>query len=85
MYFCLNAPHYHRWSDEFPPLQDAVVDAAIATGARLVVLENLYMYGPTAGAAMTESTPINPTSTRSGCGPGCPPSSATLTSEVGWR
>ena len=28
VYFCLNAPHYHRWADEFPPLQDAVVDAA---------------------------------------------------------
>ena len=51
--------------EEFPPLQDAVVDAAGAAGARLVVLENLYMYGPTGGATMTESTPINPTSTKS--------------------
>ena len=65
MYFCLNAPHYHRWAEEFPPLQDAVVDAASAAGARLVVLENLYMYGPTGGAPMTESSPVNPTSTKS--------------------
>ena len=65
MYFCLNAAHYHRWAQEFPPLQDAVVDAASAAGARLVVLENLYMYGPTGGATMTESTPVNPISTKS--------------------
>ena len=65
VYFCLNAPHYHRWVEEFPPLQDAVVDAADAAGARLVVLENLYMYGPSGGAPMTESSPVNPTSTKS--------------------
>ncbi len=65
VYFCLNAPHYDRWAEEFPPLQDAVVDAAGAAGARLVVLENLYMYGPTGGAAMTETTPVDPTSTKS--------------------
>jgi len=65
VYFCLNAPHYHRWPQEFPPLQAAVVDAARAAGARLVVLENLYMYGPTGGAPMTESTPVNPTSKKS--------------------
>ena len=28
VYFCLNAPNYHRWPQEFPPLQDAVVGAA---------------------------------------------------------
>lgn len=65
VYFCLNAPNYHRWPEEFPPLQAAVVDAASAAGARLVVLENLYMYGPTGGAPLTESTPVNPTSKKS--------------------
>jgi len=25
VYFCLNASNYHRWPQEFPPLQDAVV------------------------------------------------------------
>ena len=60
VYFCLNAPSYHRWPEEFPPLQDAVLSAATASGARLVVLENLYCYGPTGGAPMTESTPSRP-------------------------
>ena len=64
VYFCLNAVHYDRWPQEFPPLQYAVLDAASAAGARLVVLENLYMYGPTGGAPMTESTPRNPTGTK---------------------
>lgn len=64
VYFCLNAPHYHRWATEFPPLQHAVVDAAKAAGAKLVVLENLYMYGPSA-APLRETTPINPTSAKS--------------------
>ena len=65
VYFCLNAPSYHRWPEEFPPLQDAVVAAAREAGARLVVLENLYAYGPTGGAPMTESTPMRPESDKS--------------------
>jgi nucleoside-diphosphate-sugar epimerase len=64
VYFCLNAPHYHRWASEFPPLQNAVVDAAKAADAKLVVLENLYMYGPSNGP-LRETTPVNPTSTKS--------------------
>lgn len=64
VYFCLNAPNYHRWADEFPPLQQAVLGAARAAKARLVVLENLYMYGPTP-TPLSETTPINPTSSKS--------------------
>jgi hypothetical protein len=64
VYFCLNAPHYHRWAEEFPPLQRAVVGAARASSAKLVVLENLYMYGPTSGP-LRETTPVNPTSAKS--------------------
>jgi nucleoside-diphosphate-sugar epimerase len=64
VYFCLNAPHYHRWVEEFPPLQHAVLSAARSADAKLVVLENLYMYGPTVGP-LNETTPINPTSAKS--------------------
>ncbi len=60
VYFCLNALSYHLWPEEFPPLQDSVLGAATASGSRLVVLENLYCYGPTGGAPMTESTPVRP-------------------------
>ena len=64
VYFCLNAPNYHRWAEEFPPLQRAVLGAAKSADAKLVVLENLYMYGPSAGP-LRETTPVNPTSAKS--------------------
>jgi nucleoside-diphosphate-sugar epimerase len=64
LYFCLNAPHYHRWAHEFPPLQRAVLAAAEAADAKLVALENLYMYGPSFGP-LRETTPVNPTSAKS--------------------
>jgi nucleoside-diphosphate-sugar epimerase/mannose-6-phosphate isomerase-like protein (cupin superfamily) len=55
VYLCLNAP-YDRWAAELPPLQDAVLAGAEAAGSKLVVLENLYMYGPHDGP-LTESLP----------------------------
>lgn len=56
VYQCLNPP-YHRWAEQFPPLQDAVVAAARSAGARYVSFENVYMYGDTGGAPMSETTP----------------------------
>jgi nucleoside-diphosphate-sugar epimerase len=57
VYQCLNAP-YAQWPDRFPPLQRGVLAAADGSGALLVVLENLYGYGPTAGQPMTEDLPL---------------------------
>ncbi len=56
VYQCLN-PAYHRWAEDFPPLQDAVVAAARHHGARYVSFENTYMYGDTQGRPLTEATP----------------------------
>jgi nucleoside-diphosphate-sugar epimerase len=64
VYFCLNAPHYDNWAREFPPMQRGVLAAAEAVGARLVVLDNLYAYGPTGGRDLVESLPANPTSAK---------------------
>jgi nucleoside-diphosphate-sugar epimerase len=64
-YFCLNAGNYARWSEEFPPLQDGVLAGAAAAGARLVVLDNLYAYGPTGGRDLVETLPARPTSAKS--------------------
>jgi len=55
VYLCLNAP-YDRWAEELPPLQDAVLAGAQAASSKLVVLENVYMYGPHDGP-LTESLP----------------------------
>lgn len=57
VYQCLNAP-YTDWPERFPPLQRGVMNAAERAGALLVSLENLYGYGPTAGAPMTEELPL---------------------------
>jgi len=57
-------PPYHRWPQEFPALQASVIQAAEASGALLVVAENLYGYGPT-DAALTEDLPLTAT-TRKG-------------------
>lgn len=64
IYFCLNAPNYQSWPQEFPPLQRAATHAATVTGARLVVLENLYSYGPTGGQTLTEDLPARATSAK---------------------
>ncbi|GAA2488905.1 NAD-dependent epimerase/dehydratase family protein [Streptomyces gobitricini] len=51
------APPYHRWADEWPPLASSAFEAAEATGAVLVMLGNLYGYGPVDGP-LTEDLPL---------------------------
>ena len=60
VYFCLNATNYARWAEEFPPLQAAVLAGAASAGARLVVLENLYAYGPPRGRRLVETMAADP-------------------------
>jgi nucleoside-diphosphate-sugar epimerase/mannose-6-phosphate isomerase-like protein (cupin superfamily) len=62
VYLCLNAP-YDRWAEDFPPLQEAVLAGAEAASSKLVVLENLYMYGPHEGP-LTEALPHAATETK---------------------
>lgn len=64
VYNCLNAP-YTAWPEQFPPLQAGVLAGAAAAGAKLVVMENVYMYGPTGGRPLTEDLPYT-TTTRKG-------------------
>ncbi|MFI9051035.1 NAD-dependent epimerase/dehydratase family protein [Streptomyces sp. NPDC053427] len=51
------APPYHRWASEWPPLASSLCAAAEATGAVLVMLGNLYGYGPVDGP-LTEALPL---------------------------
>ena len=44
VYFALNPP-YDRWPELFPSLQAGVLEGAASAGAKLVAMENLYMYG----------------------------------------
>lgn len=56
VYQCLNPP-YHQWPQLFPTLQRNVTRAAQAADATLVVMDNLYGYGPTGGLPLTEDLP----------------------------
>ena len=42
-------PEYHEWPEKFPPLIRAVLEGLSGSGARLVVGENLYLYGEVNG------------------------------------
>jgi nucleoside-diphosphate-sugar epimerase len=56
-------PAYTRWAQEFPSLTSAIADAAGAAGARLVLADNLYSYGPVDGP-LTEDLPPAATDTK---------------------
>jgi nucleoside-diphosphate-sugar epimerase len=53
-------PPYHAWVGNFDRMVDAVTAAVADAGARLVFVDNLYMYGPADGA-MTEASPEHAT------------------------
>jgi nucleoside-diphosphate-sugar epimerase len=57
-------PAYHRWPQEFPPMVATVIDAVAAQGARLIMVDNLYMYAPST-QPLTETSPTDVT-TRKG-------------------
>ncbi len=53
IYQTLNPP-YSEWAEQFPAMQKSVLYAARAHGARLVSMENVYMYGRPNGHPLTE-------------------------------
>jgi nucleoside-diphosphate-sugar epimerase len=63
VYNCVNAP-YTEWVALLPPMHTAIIQGAAAANAKLVVTENLYMYGPVSGP-IAETLPFHPT-TRKG-------------------
>lgn len=63
VYHCIN-PEYSAkaWKVMLQPIMDNLIQAAGELGARLVVLDNLYMLGHTNGKPMSETTLSNPCS-----------------------
>ena len=55
-------PHYYEWTQKFQPLQKAILEAAVANGTRLIVGDNLYMYGSPHGQPIREDSPVRPNS-----------------------
>lgn len=51
-------PHYYEWPEKFPPLQKSIIEGLTGSVAKLVIVENTYMYGE-ANGPMTEDLPYN--------------------------
>ena len=47
-------PEYSKWPEKFPLLQKSIIDGLTGSNARLVLVENLYMYGEPNGKPITE-------------------------------
>ena len=54
---CVNPP-YTKWDTVWPPIHRALMAAASRTGAVLVMMDNLYGFGPSAAMPMRESDPL---------------------------
>ena len=55
-------PHYYEWTQKFKPLQKAILEAAAANNTKLIVGDNLYMYGSPHGKIIREDSPVRPNS-----------------------
>jgi nucleoside-diphosphate-sugar epimerase len=52
-------PRYSEWPEKFPPLQKSIIEGLTGRSAKLVVVENLYMYGDQNGKPLSEDTPYD--------------------------
>jgi len=63
VYNCTNPPYSSRlWAEQLPRIADSLVGAAGKAGARLVVLDNLYLLGRPRGRPLDEDSPVAPCS-----------------------
>ncbi|SNR25436.1 NAD-dependent epimerase/dehydratase family protein [Blastococcus mobilis] len=62
VYHCV-MPVLGRWTEQFPVITDALVEAASTVGARLVYADDTWMYDRVRGP-MAEETPWRPVSTK---------------------
>ncbi|WP_309731242.1 SDR family oxidoreductase [Chamaesiphon sp. OTE_75_metabat_556] len=53
IYHCTNAP-YPEWVKALPPMMTGVISGAVASGAKVVYGDNLYMYGQVTGPITTD-------------------------------
>ena len=63
LYHCMN-PEYSAaaWSRELPRWRQALLAAAARSGARVVLLDNVYLLGRPRGSKLSENSPISPSS-----------------------
>jgi len=60
VYHAVNVP-YPQWQEKLPLVMSAIIESAAGAGAKLVYVDNLYMYGKV-DDPMTEETPYKPVS-----------------------
>jgi nucleoside-diphosphate-sugar epimerase len=60
VYDCVN-PGYDQWPTLLPPMRRSILEGVARSGAKLVQLDNVYMYGAPRGP-MTEDAPVAPVS-----------------------
>jgi nucleoside-diphosphate-sugar epimerase len=66
IYICNGVGYTNEdWKKQWPVIMQNVINAGKETGARIIFLDNVYMYGRATGP-MTESTPYNPCSVKGG-------------------
>jgi len=63
IYNCVNPP-YHRWPTDWPPMHTAMMRAAERTGAVLVMMDNLYGFGPGSSMPMREGDAMKATGSK---------------------
>lgn len=63
VYNCMNPPYdTAQWAAQIPRFTENLIAAAGGAGARLVVLDNLYMLAPPRGRRLDENSPVGPVS-----------------------
>src|SRR5664279_4876541 len=62
LYNCANPP-YHRWPELWPPMATSMLEVAARSGAVLVIMGNLYGYGPV-DHPIREDDPLAATGTK---------------------
>jgi nucleoside-diphosphate-sugar epimerase len=55
--FATAQPAYTEWPEQWPPMMKSLIAGMAQTQARLVFVDNLYMYGPTGGKPIREDLP----------------------------
>jgi nucleoside-diphosphate-sugar epimerase len=55
--FATAQPPYTEWPEQWPPLMRSLIDGIARTQARLVFVDNLYMYGSSGGQPIAEGLP----------------------------
>jgi len=62
VYLCAGLPYSVKiWAEQWPVIMRNTIEACKAANAKLIFLDNVYMYGLVTGP-MTETTPYNPCS-----------------------